>query len=83
LLVKLQKQSFGYLRELEKGQLSDEKLGEISFFCEKELNNFHPSIDKLSRAELQQYLHTKLNRPMRVCGMVKTQANRGEALFLR
>ncbi len=82
LLVKLQKQSFGYLRELEKGQLSDEKLGEISFFCEKELNNFHPSIDKLSRAELQQYLHTKLNRPMRVCGMVKNTGEPGGGPFL-
>lgn len=82
LLVKLQKQSFGYLRELEKGQLSDGKLGEISSFCEKELNNFHPSIDKLSRAALQQYLHTKLNRPMRVCGMVKNTGEPGGGPFL-
>ena len=82
LLVKLQKQSFAYLQEMEKEQLSHDKLAEISFFCEKELNNINPEISKLKDNELQQYLFNKLNRPMRVCGMVKNTGEPGGGPFL-
>ena len=82
LLVKLQKQSFAYLQEMEKGQLSHDKLAEIALFCEKELNNINPEISKLNDNELQQYLFDKLNRPMRVCGMVKNTGEPGGGPFL-
>jgi len=82
LLVKLQKQSFAYLQEMGKGQLSHDKLAEIAFFCEKELNNINPEISKLNDNELQQYLFNKLNRPMRVCGMVKNTGEPGGGPFL-
>jgi hypothetical protein len=82
LLVSLQKKAFAYLHEMESGQLNNSKLKEISDFCEKELNNHKQDISTLSDAALQQYLTAKLNRPMRVCGMVKNTGEPGGGPFL-
>lgn len=80
LLVQAQKRTFEYLRLMEKGQLSDEKLSEIAAFCEQELNNHNST--KLSGKDLQDYLFNKLNRPIRVCGMVKNTGEPGGGPFL-
>lgn len=83
LLVELQEKSFGYLREMDQtGVLSDERLWKIADFCEHELNNIHPGIAELSGNELQSYLQQKLNRPIRVCGMVKNTGEPGGGPFL-
>jgi len=82
LLVSLQKKAFAYLHEMETGQLNNSKLKEISDFCEKELNNHKQDISTLSDVALQQYLTAKLNRPMRVCGMVKNTGEPGGGPFL-
>lgn len=82
LLVKLQEQTFKYLRLMDKGLLKDEKLWEIAGFCEGSLNNIHPGIADLTGRELQDYLYAKLNRPVRVCGMVKNTGEPGGGPFL-
>lgn len=82
ILVDLQKQSFEYLKELEDKTISSEKLIEIAEFCNKKLNNHNPNTEKLSKDELHQYLVGKLNRPMRVCGMVKNVGEPGGGPFL-
>ncbi|GAB1415766.1 DUF4301 family protein [Paludibacter sp.] len=82
LLVKIQKQVFKYLKLMDGGLLTDEKLWEISAFCEASLNNINPIISKLSGRELQGYLYSKLNRPIRVCGMVKNTGEPGGGPFL-
>jgi len=82
LLVQLQKQSFTYLKELESGTVSADKLAEISTFCETKLNNLHDNIASLSEAELKAYLTAKLNRPIRVCGMVKNVGEPGGGPFM-
>ena len=82
VLVSLQKKTFAYLRAMELAQLSTDELKEITIFCEKELNNYKQDISLLSAVELQQYLYTKLNRPMRVCGMVKNTGEPGGGPFL-
>ncbi len=82
VLVSLQKKTFAYLRAMELAQLSTDELKEITTFCEKELNNYKQDISLLSAVELQQYLYTKLNRPMRVCGMVKNTGEPGGGPFL-
>ena len=82
MLVSLQKKAFAYLHEMETGQLNNSKLKEISDFCEKELNNHKQDISTLSDVALQQYLTAKLNRPMRVCGMVKNTGEPGGGPFL-
>lgn len=82
LLVSLQEKSFAYLREMEEGLLSDEQLWEIANFCEQELNNIHPLIAEMEGAALQDYLFSKLNRPIRVCGMVPNTGEPGGGPFL-
>ncbi|MDD3078183.1 MAG: DUF4301 family protein [Paludibacter sp.] len=83
LLVSLQKRSFEYLQEMEKpGILSENKLQEIANFCKNELNNSLPAGKELKGMELQHYLFEKLNRPIRVCGMVKNTGEPGGGPFL-
>ena len=82
LLVKLQKQCFAYLHELENESISHAKLVVITQFCEARLNNHPKDINSLSVGELRSYLIKKLNRPMRVCGMVKNVGEPGGGPFL-
>lgn len=82
ILVQLQKQSFTYLKELENESISDIILTEISAFCASQLNNQQPDINSLSKEALRNYLIGKLNRPIRVCGMVKNVGEPGGGPFL-
>ena len=81
VLVNLQKLSFSYLEELDKGNVSHEKLHEIQHFVEHAFCR-RPDIDSLTDAELTDYLKLKLNRPMRVCGVVKNVGEPGGGPFL-
>jgi len=82
LLVKLQQQSFDYLQELESESVSESRLKEIAQFCETKLNNFKENIQSLTDNELRKYLIAKLNRPIRICGMVKNVGEPGGGPFL-
>jgi len=82
ILINLQQQSFAYLRELENESISTAKLSIIAQFCETKLNNHHENLHALSQSELRLYLIGKLNRPMRVCGMVKNVGEPGGGPFL-
>jgi hypothetical protein len=82
ILINFQKQCFAYLNELEKESISDAKLTVIAQFCDVRLNNHHTNIQLLSHDELRNYLFNKLNRPMRVCGMVKNVGEPGGGPFL-
>lgn len=82
LLVHIQKQCFAYLNELENESISDAKLAIVAQFCEVRLNNYHQNVKSLSHDELKKYLIGKLNRPIRVCGMVKNVGEPGGGPFL-
>jgi len=82
MLINLQKQCFGYLNELENESISKAKLVVIAQFCETRLNNHQPGLHALTETELRKYLYTKLNRPIRVCGMVKNVGEPGGGPFL-
>ncbi len=82
VLVNLQKQAFAYLNELENSEISDAKLAVIRQFCENKLNNHSEAANGYSKEELINYLRNKLNRPMRVCGMVKNVGEPGGGPFL-
>ena len=81
VLVTLQQKAFAYLRELE-GEVSREKLDEILLFVEKDLCCRSAKAATLGDAELKAYLVGKLNRPMRVCGVVKNVGEPGGGPFL-
>lgn len=82
ILISLQKKTFAYLNELNKADISTDKLNEILLFCEKELNNRNESANSYNREALIDYLKTKLNRPIRVCGMVKNEGEPGGGPYL-
>lgn len=81
ILIHLQKQTFAYLKELENENISDAKLAVIAQFCEAKLNNC-PKDNTLKNKELRRYLIGKLNRPIRVCGMVKNVGEPGGGPFI-
>ena len=82
VLVDTQKQVFDYLRELEAGVPSREKLAEMLHFVETTLCCKKAGAAELVDAELAEYLKTKFNRPIRVCGVVKNVGEPGGGPFL-
>ncbi len=76
VLVSLQKQAFEYLKVLD-GNPTDAQISEIAQFVEKNLCT-NPKGQKVDAA----YLRKKLNRPMRVCGVVKNVGEPGGGPFL-
>ena len=82
ILVTLQKKAFDYLETLEAGAYNHEKLEEIIRFVQHNLCCRKADIKELEDADLVIYLKKKLNRPMRVCGVVKNVGEPGGGPFL-
>ena len=82
VLVSMQQKAFDYLRLLDTGNYSTEQLQEIIHFVQNDLRCRNNEIKNLEDAELVIYLRSKLNRPMRVCGMVKNVGEPGGGPFL-
>lgn len=75
-LVELQRQVFEYLRLLEAGTVDDALIAHIAGFAARQLSiEMPPAVAGGSRQEQAAFLFSRLNRPLRVCGMV---ANKGE-----
>lgn len=81
-LVTLQKKAFEYLELLDSGHYSHEQLETIIRFVQQDLRCRRADIKNLEDADLVIYLRKKLNRPMRVCGMVKNVGEPGGGPFL-
>ena len=82
VLVGMQQRAFDYLKVLESGHYNHEKIEEIIRFVQRELGCRKADIKQLEDAELVCYLQKKLNRPMRVCGVVKNVGEPGGGPFL-
>ncbi len=82
VLVALQQKTFAYLQLLDTGKYKHEQVLEILQFLQKQLHCKNPEVKNLEDAELVIYLKKKLNRPMRVCGMVKNVGEPGGGPFL-
>jgi hypothetical protein len=82
LLLKLQERSFEYLDLLEDGNLEDELIEEIKNFAQNKLfiniPDAYLGFEKMERID---FLFNKLNRPMRICGMVKNEGEPGGGPF--
>ena len=82
VLVALQKQAFEYLQLLDSGHYRHDELENIIRFVQQQLHCRKDDIKDLEDADLVIYLRKKLNRPMRVCGMVKNVGEPGGGPFL-
>ncbi len=72
----LQAKVFGYLKQLDEASnnISDELAAEIKAFMEDE---FCVAVPQMAKDELVKVLRAKLDRPVRVCGMVKNEGEPG------
>ena len=82
VLVTLQKKAFEYLELLDSAKYTHEQLEEIIKFVQNDLCCRKADIKDLEDADLVIYLRKKLNRPMRICGMVKNVGEPGGGPFL-
>ena len=82
LLLQLQQKTFEYLELLDEGNLTDDDLNEIIRFAKTDLMMDIPDfVNQYNSIEKVDYLYDKLNRPMRVCGMVKNEGEPGGGPF--
>ena len=82
VLVGAQEKSFEYLRLLDTGRYTHEQIEEMIRFVRHTLSTDVPGLKDLEDAELVSFLRSKLNRPMRVCGVVKNVGEPGGGPFL-
>lgn len=82
VLVSLQQKAFEYLRLLDSGKYTHENLVEIARFVKHELCCVKSDLKDLEDTDLVIYLRKKLNRPMRVAGVVKNVGEPGGGPFL-
>lgn len=76
ILLNIQEKCFFYLSILEKGIATPEQWKEIYQFVKIELG-----INSLSESSSVEEVKSKLNRPVRVCGMVKNEGEPGGGPF--
>ena len=82
LLLKLQQQTFEYLEVLDGGDVTEEELNEMIAFARKQLMIDIPGfVEQYDVYEKTDFLYDCLNRPMRVCGMVKNEGEPGGGPF--
>lgn len=82
LLVDLQNQTFSYLEQLSKGDIGELLISEILGFAQSILSIIPPEhIAWGSREEKADFLFSRFNRPLRVCGIVKNQGEPGGGPF--
>ncbi len=82
ILIDLQEKTFDYLELLDQNNATPELLEEIIEFAETFLCVRLPrEVKQKGRNQLKDYLHRILNRPIRVCGMVKNEGEPGGGPF--
>ena len=83
LLLRMQQQAFEYLDMLDGGDVTDEELNAMIAFAREQLMIDIPEfVERYDVYEKTDYLYDCLNRPMRVCGMVKNEGEPGGGPFL-
>ncbi|NKI31538.1 DUF4301 family protein [Croceivirga thetidis] len=81
LLLRIQEKSFKYAESLEQNP-SPEMIGEIASFAINELNIVLPEdFESMDSSDKIGLLKEKLNRPIRICGMVKNEGEPGGGPF--
>ncbi|MGA1226046.1 MAG: DUF4301 family protein [Tamlana sp.] len=82
VLLEVQEKIFSYLHKLDEGGLTDADFKIIALFLKYRLNvPIDVDFDRMSSDEKTTYLSEKLNKPIRVCGMVKNEGEPGGGPF--
>ncbi|GAA4950041.1 hypothetical protein GCM10023314_24270 [Algibacter agarivorans] len=82
VLLEAQQKTFSYLKKLDEVNLTETDFKVMVLFLRYRLNvSVTPDFDKFTSQEKTVYLREKLNRPIRVCGMVKNQGEPGGGPF--
>ncbi|MCD8193626.1 MAG: DUF4301 family protein, partial [Tannerellaceae bacterium] len=82
VLVSIQQKIFDYLALIEGGKYTHTQIEEMIHFLQNDLCIKNPDTKYLEDAELVLYIKNKLQRPLRVCGMVKNVGEPGGGPFL-
>ena len=82
VLVSLQQKIYSYVQLLESGKYGHEQLIDMLYFLQQKLYIKNPETKQLDDTELAIYIKSKLNRPLRVCGMVRNVGEPGGGPFV-
>lgn len=82
LLIQVQKTAYLYAKILDAHSVGQQQRLEIKLFLENELNvRFSEGFEDFSKEEQSKVLKDKINRPIRICGMVKNEGEPGGGPF--
>ena len=82
ILLDVQEKAYKYLKDLEANEINEDHLTTIAEFLTRQLNvRISEEFEKYSEKYKIEYLREKLNRPIRVCGMVKNEGEPGGGPF--
>ncbi len=82
MLLKLRNKAFKYLELLDDADVTDEEIAEMyAFATEKLMISTNENFMQFNRIEKVDYLYNILNRPIRICGMVKNEGEPGGGPF--
>ncbi len=81
MLIRLQKEVFHSLRLLE-SNVSASTISDMVLWAQQKIGlDLPPDFERISISEQKAVLYSKLNRPIRVCGMVKNEGEPGGGPF--
>lgn len=81
-LVAVKQRIDGYCARLKKGDVAEEELDDMLHFLRHVLCITHDNADSMDAKGKADYIFSKLNRPFRVCGMVRNEGEPGGGPFL-
>lgn len=82
VLLDLQQHIFKILKDVESNEIGESNIPEIINFMEQKLNiDILEDFDKYTLENKLEFIVNKLNRPIRVCGMVKNEGEPGGGPF--
>jgi hypothetical protein len=83
LLLQMQSKTFNLLRTLDKKPPAEEVINEAAAFCENQANiTFPADFRHWLESKKVTFLQNILNRPIRICGMVRNEGEPGGGPFL-
>lgn len=81
-LIELHDQVMKYIRLIDSREYSDLQLDEIVAFLREKFCFDSPAMSQLKGEDLSTYLRAMLDRPMRVCGMVRNEGEPGGGPYI-